>query len=287
MTKILVLGSTGMAGHVITIYLHEKGYDVTAFTRKPFPYCKNIIGDVLDLNATTEIVMKGNYDFIINCIGLLNNECEINKSKAIYLNSFLPNYLADITTNLKTKIIHLSTDCVFSGNNAPYYENSIKDGLTMYDRTKSLGEINDYKNLTFRNSIIGPDMSVDGIGLFNWFMKQKNIVNGYNMVNWTGVTTLELAKAINFSINNNINGIYHLVNNISISKYSLISLIKNEFKLSTIINETNTPISNKILISTRDDFKFKVNNYDVMIREIKDWIYSHRYLYPHYFEEKK
>ena len=85
----------------------------------------------------------------------------------------------------------MSTDCVFSGKSAPYSEDSARDGVTFYDRTKALGEMNDNKNLIFRNSIIGPDMKKNGIGLFNWFMKQKGTINGFTGAIWTGVNISE------------------------------------------------------------------------------------------------
>ena len=229
MKRILVLGATGMAGHTITLYFKERGYDVTAFSTKPFKFCNNIIGDAFDKDFFTNMIVEGNYDVIINCIGLLNKVCDEFPSKAVYLNSYLPHYVCEITKNMKTKYIHMSTDCVFSGLTGPYYETSFKDGETFYDRTKALGEVNDNKNLTFRNSIIGPDINENGIGLFNWFMKQKGQINGFAGVMWTGVTTLTLAKAMEKAIEEDLTGLYNLVNNTSISKYDMLVEFKNAF----------------------------------------------------------
>jgi len=162
--KVLVMGSTGMAGHTITLYLNKIGHDVTAFSNTPFKYCKNVIGDAFDESFIKGLVTDG-YDVIINCIGILNRAAEENPSKAVYLNSFLPHFIADCIKNKKTKLIHMSTDCVFSGKTGGYSEHSFRDGETFYDRTKALGEVDDNKNLTFRNSILGPDMNEKGIGL--------------------------------------------------------------------------------------------------------------------------
>jgi len=156
--KVLVLGATGMAGHIIALYFKEKGYEVISYSRFPFVFTENIIGDVFDTEKFKSVLIEGNYDAVINCIGILNQYAEDNPSKAIYLNAYLPHLIVDTLKNTKTKLIHMSTDCVFAGNSGPYFENSICDGITFYDRTKALGEINDDKNLTFRNSIIGPDM---------------------------------------------------------------------------------------------------------------------------------
>jgi len=109
------------------------------------------------------------------------------------------------------KIIQISTDCVFSGKDGGYKEDSFRDGDTIYARTKALGEINNNKDLTIRTSIIGPDINEDGIGLFHWFMKQSGTIYGFRNAYWTGVTTIELAKGIEKFIEYNVTGIYHFV----------------------------------------------------------------------------
>src|SRR5699024_5151046 len=136
------------------------------------------------------------YDAIINAVGILNKDAEENKSHAVLLNSYLPHYISNLTKDMNTKVIHMSTDCVFSGKVGSYKEDSLRDGQTFYDRSKALGELENDKDLTFRNSIIGPDMNKNGIGLFNWFMKQNGYIKGFNKAIWTGVTTLTLAKAM-------------------------------------------------------------------------------------------
>lgn len=284
MKKLLVLGSTGMAGHLITIYFVEKGYDVTALSTTPFPYGKNIICDVFEEDKFSKFLLDGNYDAIINCIGLLNQVAEDYKDKAVYLNSYLSHHICNLTKNMKTKYIHMSTDCVFSGKMPSYSEYSFRDGETFYDRTKALGEINDLKNLTFRNSIIGPDMNINGIGLFNWFMKQKGEINGYDGIKWTGVTTLTLAKAMEVAINSKISGIYNLVNNQSISKYEMLVLFNDIFDRNTRIKKTNDINVSKILVNSRQsEFSFTVPSYKKMILEMSEWVNSHKELYKHYF----
>ncbi|GAE46943.1 sugar nucleotide-binding protein [Mesobacillus boroniphilus] len=111
--KILVLGATGMAGHTLAIYFKDAGYDVTTFSRRQFEHCNNIIGDITDLNLVENVVQEGKYDAVINAVGILNKDAEDNKSLAVMINSFLPHFLSNITKNLKTKVIHMSTDCVF------------------------------------------------------------------------------------------------------------------------------------------------------------------------------
>jgi dTDP-4-dehydrorhamnose reductase len=281
--KILVLGVSGMAGHTIALYFQEKGHDVLGFSTTPFNYCYNILGNVFDFERVKKILDKEKFDAVINCIGILNQSAADNRSNAVYLNSYLPHLIADAIKSTPTRLIHMSTDCVFAGNTGPYYENSLPDGTTFYDRTKALGEVADAKNLTFRNSIIGPDMKEHGIGLFNWFMKQKGEIKGYKKAIWTGVTTLTLAKAMDKAIEDNLTGLYNLVNNTTISKYDLLILFNKALRDNQIqINEENEFIIDKSLINTRTDFDFIVPSYENMVLEMKEWIDTHSNFYNHY-----
>ena len=283
--KILVLGGTGMAGHTISIYFKEAGHDVTSFSRTKVDYCKNINGDITNFSELKKLIVEGQYDAVINAIGILNQDAENNKSNAVLLNSYLPHFLCEITKDLNTRIIHMSTDCVFSGGSGGYTESSLRDGSTFYDRSKALGEIENNKDLTFRNSIIGPDMHEKGIGLFNWFMKQDNQIGGYTKAIWTGVTTLTLAKAMEQALIENLTGLYNLVNNETISKYELTGLFNQYFKNNKIEILRNDTVSiDKSLINNRKDFSFVVPSYENMIKEMKEWVDCHKNLYPHYFK---
>jgi len=282
--KVLVLGATGMAGHMITSYFIEKGHDVTAFSVVPVDYCKNILGDALDKKFFTNMLKEGDYHGVINCIGILNQVAEEQKSLAVYLNGYLPHLIADTLRGSNTKLIHMSTDCVFSGKSGNYNEHSLRDGESFYDRTKAIGEVDDKKNLTFRNSIIGPDKNENGIGLFNWFMKQNDTIHGYTKAMWTGVTTLTLAKAMEQALSEELTGIYNLVNNVAISKYDLLRLFNHHFKNNelTILPSEGFKV-NKSLVNNRKDFSFEVPSYNQMMIEMKEWILNHKEFYPQYF----
>ncbi|MFD1927502.1 SDR family oxidoreductase [Sporosarcina siberiensis] len=282
--KVLILGGTGMTGHAIAIYFKEANYDITIFSRGKVDYCQYIIGDITDLKKLEEIIVEGEYDVVINAIGILNQDAEDNKSTAVLLNSYIPHFLSDITKHLKTKILHLSTDCIFSGTKGGYSEKSIADGERFYDRSKALGELRNDKDLTFRYSLIGPDMSEKGIGLFNWFMRQEGQIHGFTKVIWTGVTTLTLAKAIEQALKENLTGLYNLVNNENICKYELLKLFNkhiDEGKIEILPSDKLT--QDKSLINNRTDFSFEVPSYEVMVLEMMEWIENHKELYPHYF----
>ena len=283
--KILVLGASGMAGHIITLYFKEQGYDVTGFTRKPIAYCKNILGDAMNPEDVKKAIFSENFDVVINAIGVLNQNAEDHKAMAVMLNGYLPHFIADTLRDSKTKLIHMSTDCVFAGNTGPYYEDSFPDGRIFYDRSKAIGEINDEKNLTFRNSIVGPDCNEKGIGLFNWFMKQNGPINGFTGAIWTGVTTLTLAKAMEQAIKENLTGLYNLVNNESINKFELCGLFNKYFRNGKIvINPSDRLQLDKSLRHRRTDFSFVVPSYEQQIKEMADWVNAQKDFYPHYFK---
>lgn len=282
--KILVLGCNGMAGHLISLYFKERGHEVVGFARVASTLLeKTIVGDASDLALIKSTVESGEYDAIINCIGLLNQFAENNKAMAVLLNGYLPHYLVEITKETKTKVIHMSTDCVFAGNDGPYYEDSLPNGTTFYDRSKAIGEINNTKDLTFRNSIIGPDIKESGIGLFNWFMKQKVSIGGFTGAIWTGVTTYTLAKAMEQALNENLTGLYNLVNNKSINKFELCTLFNKHFRGGELkINPDDRLQLDKSLRRRRDDFSFVVPSYEQQIIEMREWVGEHKDLYPHY-----
>lgn len=281
--KYLVLGAGGMAGHIITNYLLEQGESVDGLERRELSYCKTFVMDATKFDKLKEVLEVGEYDYIINCIGLLNTACDEHIDLAILLNSYLPHFLVEITKELKTRVIQMSTDCVFSGKKGNYTELDNPDGETKYDKTKALGEINDEKNLTFRNSIIGPDINENGIGLFNWFMKQSGEINGFKKSLWTGVTTLTLAKAMHKASYDNLTGLYNLVNNSVTNKYELCSMFNKYMNKELKINKIDGINHDKSLYRTRNDFDFEVPSYEQQIKEMSDWINSHKELYPHYF----
>lgn len=283
MKKILVLGAGGMAGHVVATYLKELSNSVTTVSAHNKLDKNTELIDVTKIEDLKAFLDSNRFDVVVNCIGLLVQASEEKKDLAVYLNSYLPHYLESFYKETKTKLIHLSTDCVFSGKNPPYYENSWPDGELFYDRSKALGEVVNGKDLTFRMSIIGPDMQEKGAGLFNWFYAQSGEIYGFTKAIWTGVTTIELAKAIDMAVSQNLTGLYHLVPNSNISKFSLLQLFKNEFdRDDIIIHPKETELVDKTLINTRTDFDYSIPNYETMVAEMHIWIKKHKELYPHY-----
>ena len=281
--KVLVLGCNGMAGHTISLYLQERGHDVTGFDRIQSKYVKSIAGNAFDTSFLCGLIKGGGYDTVINCIGILNQFAEENKTLASFLNSYFPHFLVEVTSGMKTQVIHMSTDCVFSGKRGNYTEDDLPDGETFYDRSKALGEICDDKNITLRNSIVGPDINPKGIGLFNWFMQQNGEINGYTKSLWTGQTTLQLAKTMAVAMKESAHGLYNAVPDHSISKYDLCRLFNKYLRRnSIIIHPVDGIVADKSLNRTRFDFSYVIPDYEQMVSEMAGWILSHKQMYPHY-----
>lgn len=281
--KFFILGCNGMAGHIITIYLKEQGHNVIGFARAQSPFVQTVIGDAFDTQLIAKTLSEGSFDVVINCIGMLNQFAENDKAAAAFLNGYLPHFLVKSTLGTKTQVIHMSTDCVFSGQTGPYTEESFPDGHTFYDRSKALGEICDDKNLTLRNSIVGPDIKQKGIGLLNWFMQQNGSVNGYTGAMWTGQTTLQLAKTMEIAAKEKVSGLINMVPSTNISKYELLKLFNHYLRHDElIINPVEGIVADKTLIRTNNEFNYQIPSYEVMVSEMADWMRSHKDLYPHY-----
>ncbi|OXS56031.1 dTDP-4-dehydrorhamnose reductase [Bacillus sp. V-88] len=269
--KILVLGGHGMAGHVIVDHLKRSGHQVIYTVRK-----EDSLGirlDVRNLESVRKVLKGHKADIVINATGLLNEYAETHVMEAVQVNSLLPHALKEMVNEFGGKLIHISTDCVFSGGKGRYSENDTKDGTNIYSKSKSLGEIEAPPHLTVRTSIIGPELKKDGIGLLHWFLQQKGTINGYQNVFWNGVTTLELAKAIQSFITDDISGLYHLCVDQRISKYDLLTLFKEIFRHDEVdITPVKEPVHDKTLLHTRKDYKYAVPSYREMLIELRDWM---------------
>ncbi len=281
--KFFILGCNGMAGHTISLYLSEQGHEVFGFDRTESRLIKSIAGDARDTETLRKIIADGKFDSVINCIGILNRFAEENKTLAAFLNGYFPHFLAEATSGTNTQIIHMSTDCVFSGKRGGYTEDDLPDGETFYDRSKALGELCDGKNITLRGSIVGPDINQNGIGLLNWFMKQTGPVNGFTRAMWTGQTTLQLAKTMEKAAEMKASGLYNTVPDCSISKHDLLLLFNRYLRDGKIeIIPSDSFVADKSLKRTRFDFPYLIPDYETMVREMADFTKKHKSLYPHY-----
>jgi dTDP-4-dehydrorhamnose reductase len=282
--KIVVFGATGMAGPVVTTHLRAQGHEVLPVGGRRALDQGGPTLDITDQPALLGFLRAHeDADVFVNCVGVLIQASKENPGLAAYANGYFPHALENATRATSTRVVHLSTDCVFAGTKPPYKETDAYDGESFYDRSKALGELKNSKDLTFRMSIIGPDLRADGVGLFNWFMAQRGAIQGYSRAMWNGVTTIELARGIEAALSQGLTGLYHLVPEVNISKFELLNLMKDEFERDDLIIEADDrPAADKTLVNTRRDFDFSVRTYSQQIRELRQWIELHRDFYPHY-----
>jgi dTDP-4-dehydrorhamnose reductase len=280
--KVLIIGSNGMAGHQISDYLSLNSmFEIIRVARnrdnKKTDYA-------IDVNSIDSLISNLKPNYVINAIGILNVEAENNPDRAILINSYFPHFLAKICNIYESRLFHISTDCVFNGKKGSYLENDFKDGKGFYAQSKALGEVNYHKHITIRTSIIGPDIKSNGVGLLNWILSQNGDINGYSKAFWGGVTTLELAKAIEFFILQEIEGvnIYHLTNSEKISKFDLLRIINEVFNLKLNINSSSKYKVDKSLINSNNLIDYKVPSYQIMIDEMYNWILNNKESYPQY-----
>ena len=282
--KILVLGSSGLLGHHLCRSL-ETNNDLKLFNiSNSLQYNdETILIDAQNLDKLKEKIQEIRPEYIFNCIGILNNSLDINPSEMIYLNAYLPNILGNIASTIEAKLIHFSTDCVFSGNKKePYKENDHSDANDLYGKTKKLGEEVFRDHLVIRTSFIGPSLRNNSRELFSWFISEKDSTKGYAESIWSGVTALEVAKAAEKLMSLNISGIYHLTSNEPISKYDLLCKIKKYTNKKIEIIKVDGKRTNKSLLDTRSLLGYEIPSYDEMISSMVEDILNNQHLYSHY-----
>ena len=269
--KVLILGVNGMLGFTLLNYLNgkkkvnlfgtvrSKNFNTSKFSNKIY---KNI--NAKNFNILEKKIKTLAPDILINCIGIVKSEVKKSKRKnVIVINTKLPNFLNKISYKYNFRLLHISTDCVFSGKKKEYSERNLADPVDLYGESKLKGEFSSKKNIVIRTSIIGHEIKHKR-GLLEWFLKQKLHVNGFSKAFFSGLTTLELSKIIYKKIlfNYKLKGLYHISGN-RINKYNLLKKIKKIYNKKIDINKDDQFKIDRSL----DCFKFrKMTNY-----KIKSW----------------
>ena len=282
--KVLILGSSGLIGHQVYNYLKDN----SDFSLSNISYRRKLNSETILLDARNEQnffdhIRRIQPNYIVNCIGVLISEAKQDSESAISLNTHLPHRLEELANKINAKLIHMSTDCVFSGNKkSPYFETDERDGQDVYAKTKALGEVISENHLTIRTSVVGPEIINGSEELFHWFMNQSGVIEGFTKAIWSGVTTIELAKAIKWFIDNNTTGLYHLTNGIPVNKYDLLHLFKNHTDKNIEIRKVEGIATNKSFIDTRKEINYLLPTYNQMISDMVTLIKNNRTLYEHY-----
>ncbi|MEK4047080.1 SDR family oxidoreductase [Paenibacillus sp. FSL H8-0048] len=271
--KLLILGGNGMAGHMLAEYFRRQGKHHIFHTTRDKKDLGGLYVDADDIAGVEKLVEIVSPHCIINAMGVLNQFAERDRIGAYHVNGFLPHRLRRAADQIHARLIHISSDCVFEGTRGGYTEEDAADGTSVYALTKSLGEVRDPGHLTIRTSIIGPEIRSGGIGLMEWFLAQKGRVTGYECVMWNGVTTLELAKAIDSLLDSDLSGLIHLAHPQPVSKYQLLQMMQAAFHKEDVeIIPQPTPVQDRTLISTRSDVTIELPSYPRMLSELEGFM---------------
>lgn len=268
--KILILGSTGMLGNAVTAYFLEKNnYDVTATYRTAavaFPG-KSIVFDALTSPLES---LPTNFDYVINCIGIIKPFMAADPAAAIKINSLFPWELAAWCKANGSRLIHITTDCVYSGRKGKYVESDSHDALDDYGKSKSLGECAS-EAMVLRSSIIGEEIHKNA-SLIAWAKSQKGqTVSGFSTHLWNGVTTKEYAKICDKIITNNWyeTGLFHVFAKDDVTKLQMLEYFNEKFQLGLTIQEKRPdPVDRTMRTEKALCAKLEIPTVAQMIREI-------------------
>jgi dTDP-4-dehydrorhamnose reductase len=283
--RIIILGGNGMIGHKIYQHISKEFSDTWVTLRNKLEtysfshiYDKQKIIDSIDLSDFQ--LLKNRLDelkpeIIINACGItIRRGVDELKSKTIILNSSLPHFLNEWVLSNNKRLIHFSTDCVFSGGKGDYLDNDKKDATDLYGTSKSMGEVFDSKfAITLRGSMIGRELE-NKTELLEWFLSQKNkTIKGFSKVIYSGITTVKMAEIVLAVIKTNeiINGIYNISSK-PISKFNLLKLCNKIFEINAVIEEDKSYKSNKNLISDKffNEIGIEQPTWVDLIRQLKD-----------------
>ncbi|MFE5320265.1 SDR family oxidoreductase [Paenibacillus sp. NPDC056579] len=274
--RVLVIGGDEIVGHLLIPYLLERTpYEVFCTTRQ-----KSLLPKGLYLDANDDVMVEKLIDIvapdvIVNGTSIVNDMARQREVEAYRINGLLPHQLVRLANRHNIRLIHMSTDGVFSGQRGLYEERHIPEGTSVYAKTKALGEINQSRHVTIRTSLIGPEPDAAGIGLLDWFLRQKGDIRGFVNVMWNGVTSLELAKFIHFTLEQgkHLSGIVHLTSPEIISKYDLLLMLQQLFHRNEIrIHPYDGIELDRTLKCTRQDIGYEVPSYASMLSELLEFM---------------
>ncbi|HXT65032.1 MAG TPA: SDR family oxidoreductase [Pyrinomonadaceae bacterium] len=259
--RVLIIGGTGMLGHKAWQTFAPR-FDTYATVRGiPSDYSTSgifdegrLIGNVVaeDFHSVERAVQSVEPEVIVNCIGIVKQDASAKDPIAsITANSLFPHRVARLCHGSGARLIHLSTDCVFSGRQGNYQEDDLPDAEDLYGRSKLLGEVSGDKCLTIRTSMIGRELK-GAHGLLEWFLSQSGSVRGYKRAIFSGFTTGALAHLIARVIAEaqGLSGIWHVAAS-PISKFDLLTLVKQTYGLATEIDPDETFVCDRSLNGAR------------------------------------
>jgi dTDP-4-dehydrorhamnose reductase len=278
--RVLILGGDGMLGHRLLRH-YSACHEVRATLRGPLEHytgfglfhAGNADGgvDVQDFSTVRKVFTAFRPDAVINATGIVKQRAEAAEAiPSIEINALFPHRMAALCAETGTRFVHMSTDCVFSGRRGSYREDDLPDANDLYGRSKLLGEVAAVPAITLRTSIIGRELSRK-TGLLEWFLAQQGTIRGYRQATFSGFTTIEVARIIDMLLTRfpQAHGLYH-VSSAAISKYELLTLIRDRLGLATRIDPDDDFHCDRSLDSARfrTDFSYEPPSWLAMIDEL-------------------
>lgn len=279
--RILILGGDGMLGHQLLKYLqprHETKVTLRQDLNAYFPmglFHKSNSYDATDIRSferLVEVFADFQPQAVINAVGIVKQRPDAKESiPSLEINALLPHRLSVLCKGIGARLIHLSTDCVFSGKKGNYLESDPSDAGDLYGKTKYLGEVHEANSLTLRTSIIGRELSRH-TSLLDWFLAQTGTVKGFTNAIYTGFTTLEMSRIIEKMLLEfpHASGVYQ-VSSEPINKYELLLLFREKLGHEIDIISDNTFCCDRSLNSTRfrTEFNYTPPSWSAMIEELR------------------
>ena len=279
--RILILGGNGMLGHQLLTKLQTR-HDVHVTLRQDFGeyasfnlFSKKNVYDSVDIRSgdrLIEVMADCKPAAVINAIGIIKQRPDAKESiPSLEINALLPHRLAILCKAIGARLIHMSTDCIFSGKKGNYLENDPSDAEDLYGKTKYLGEVHEANCITLRTSIIGRELSRHK-SLLDWFLAQKGTVKGFTNAIYTGFTTIEMSRIIEKLLIDypTASGVYQ-VSSDPISKYELILLIREKLGHNIEIIPDDGFYCDRSLDSSRfrAEFNYTPPTWPSMIEELR------------------
>jgi dTDP-4-dehydrorhamnose reductase len=278
--RILILGGDGMLGHQLFRALRSRNEVLLTLRRGLAAYTEFELFnpqnaypeiDIRSMDRLIEVFAHWRPEAVVNAVGIVKQRPTAKELiPSIEINALFPHKLAELCKALGARMIHVSTDCVFSGRKGHYQEDDPSDAEDLYGKTKYLGEVHDSHCLTLRTSMIGRELSRKQ-GLLEWFLSQGGSVQGFKNALFSGFTTLELSRIIDKILAGypEKGGLYH-VSSEPISKFDLLTLIKRKMGLRIEIIPAEAPRLDRSLDSTRfrSEFNYTPPTWEEMIEEL-------------------
>lgn len=279
-----MLGVSGMLGHTLFRYLKQKSVACvgtvrteSARLRLPTALQANtqVVGDLTDDRVLASLFTSTYPSVVINCVGIVKQVAESDDPLAILpINALLPHRLARQCAASGARLIHISTDCVFTGAQGMYRETDQPDARDLYGLSKALGEVRETHALTLRTSIIGPELGNTPHGLLGWFLSQKGAVRGFSRAIFSGLPTVELARVIAEFVlpQPRLHGIYHVAAE-PINKFELLELFAQSYNIPVAIQRDETLVIDRSLDGARfcAETGYRAPNWPELVTAMKNF----------------